>query len=825
MRLLGRLLLLALAVGLGWRFGPSLWLDARELARRYVGASSQLRDSDASLTYLAPDGRALEFVLVPGQAEVRILTNANVAATGGMPPPAALAPLAYTLEYALLDAGGRELQRQRYHLRSRLTRWRDEAGSERTGGSYVDPGLLPLDTQNFMLVLDTVPGARRLRLEVVATTRPIVDVGVRCYQREPLPEFRIVRQWQRLSRRERERAARGNVYGAAQLRENEIRNLVLNEWQPIAPRGVGGTDYVSRVLYLPQDASDLVLDQPQVPAGFAAGPDRWAVLVLPPTGGRLRLELAWLSSPPARASDIRWFGAAGATRTWQAAGDAAVAHFEQTLPAGLVEVAAAAPATLRAFLVDAAGGTTEITPQPAAVRCYPLDGAALEFEVAHAGGTATPFRLDLRALVEAASAATPAASVELLDGAGTVVDRLALAGERPVSTHDRVDWPADGEWHVSEALSAYFELPPTVVRVRVVADRDGGRLLANAYTRPADLVRTLRVPEDSPLNPDDGQRQPTWFALQPVDAASRLARGTLRYVAVQPRPPTRDPLIAAGVYAWEDLVPLGRPLGRELLVPRDPAAIARVEQLGANFRPLPPNRELGLDFADGTGVGDIAPTLLWQRARGTAATLAISLDGRALPPVAIAGGSGTLRLPTVAPGRHRLRVDGPPDLRLHVNQLWPADGDALRRFAYRFTGERIVYELLRTTQAAETLNARLYAPAGRTERSVLRVEIAGPAAAPARGREEWYPRVRRYDLAPDPGGRATVLQSGGEATDAGRAFVLPFAEGAPTGRYRITFILEEGPAAYLSLARITPGRYERRNLRSGTESRHVDVAE
>ena len=828
MRLVARLLLLALAAALAWRWGPPLWSDARERALRHVGATSQLRDSDAGLTFLARGAAALEFPLHAGQRQVRVITNANVpAASGKSAPAAALQPLAYTIEYTLLDANGRELRRGRYHLRSRLTLWREADGTPRTTGRYIDPALLPLDSQNLVLGLGEVPDARTLRLRVVEQAAPIADIGLRCYQREPVPDYRVQREWQRMSREQREKAARGNVYGAAQLRDAEIRNLIVNAWQPVAPRGVAGVDYVSRVIYMPEDTSELVLDLPTVAPGLPVGPEQRAVLILPAAGARLRLQWAWLAPTAAgQPAEVRWYGEAGAERTWLAPGGTDGAALELDLPPGLVEASAPVAAVLRAFALEATGAT-EITPEPTLVRAYPFAGRGIEFAISHAGAAPTPFRLDLRGPVTAGAAGTRAlgADLELLDAQGHVLATAPVAGERGVSLYDRVDDLQDTTVRVSDELSSHFELPAEVARVRVLPRGGDASLLANAYTRPADLVRTLRVPEDGAQAPDDGLRQPLWFSLQPVDAPARMSRGDIRYVTVQPRPPVRDPLLAAGTYAWDDLVPLGRPLGRALLTPRESGAPARVEQLMANFRPLPANRERDLDFIGDVGATEVAPTLLCLRGAREPAALVVEVDGQPVTTLDLPGRGGRLRLPTLTAGRHRLRVVGPTDTRCYVNQLWPEAGDVLRRFAYRFTGRTLVYEYQRRGTGAEALNGRLYAPAGYAGRIALRVSVAGPALPAARALPEWTPRERRYDILPERSARVPVLETAGESTDAGRAFFLPFAAGMPAGRYRITVTREAGPASYLVLAQLTPGRFERRSLQRAQESRSVEFSE
>jgi len=55
--------------------------------------------------------------------------------------------------------------------------------------------------------------------------------------------------------------------------------------------------------------------------------------------------------------------------------------------------------------------------------------------------------------------------------------------------------------------------------------------------------------------------------------------------------------------------------------------------------------------------------------------------------------------------------------------------------------------------------------------------------------------------------------------DGGQLIAIPLGGDLPGGRYRIRFQLEKDAEVYLSLARLTPGSFEQRNLVSESEVR------
>lgn len=807
MRVLGRLLLLGLLLVIAGIEGPRLVRELRTQVQHYLGGAVDQRESDPGVTYLLPATHALEFPLRPGQAVVRVVTTANIEAAGHpRPDESTIDNLGYVIEYTLLDAAGKELRRQDYHLRSHLTWYRDETGVPYTASSYLDAALLPLDSESFVVNVAEAREARVLRLKIIEQSPAIRDVVVRCYQRERVADYRLQHLWQRLSRPQREKLARGSLYGAGQLREAERYNLLRNAWQASAPNGVAGKAYTSRILYTREENNDPVVADAPAADGLPIGPAQTGVVPLPGAGGHLRLRWAWPKEVSAGASaSLTWYGNDGAPpsrTTLPIAGSSTV--YEGDFAGGLLALDASSSGLVRIWRMD--GETaTEITPPPQILKTYPLRAQAkLEYRVSHVGDTPTPLRLDLRALAQTTETGpfTLLVRCELLGRDGEILATELLQGERPASPYERATGSA-GEQVVSEVLSAYFELPAEVATLRLTLPTAASTAsLANVYTRPLDLLREIRVPEDRDLQVDEVDRVPTWFSMQPVDSAA-----------------------TAGDYDWTDFVPVTEPPGREVIAPREANSVARPQQLTTNFRPLARNRPQTITLMTDAGTASVAPTLLWFDVAPVATALEIEIDGESLMRTSLAGSRGELQLPALPTGVHRLTLHTRATGAFYLNQVWPGPGDRLRRVVYRFADRPLSYDYDRNTPDDETLSARIYAPAGYTGRIRLRVTLSGPVSRSYQSSPEWSPRDRRYDILPDQRQQTPVLNTASELVDAGRAFFIPLRAGSPPGRYRITVTREEGPPGYLLMAKLTPGQFERRSLQRETETRHVELVE
>lgn len=667
-----------------------------------------------------------------------------------------------------------------------------------------------------MVNLRGLKGVSRLRLQLGIGDERVRQVGVRVYAPEKTAEHKLGFFWQRLTERQKQTLAEGSVYPHELLLPEEKLNLARRLWRPLGPVGVVGRDYASIQLYLRQDGEEARFDEPILPAGLLVDTGRFGVIPLAEGQNRVRLRLlpvAPVAEENPGAIRLRWYGSsAEAPRHWQLPWSDEAMYFTETLDGGLLEIEAPAPLTARAYRIDG-GQERETTPEPVYNRSYrPAPDRPLNYPVAHVGNTATPLRVDLRLLFDPARppAGSVAVGYELRDATGKPVRSGTLEVPLVPSCYDRLADAAAPD-HLSDPARFYFRLPPQVAEIRFVADAP---VLVAAYTRPPDLEREVRVPEDYLPLADEEQRQPAWFGLRPADHETLLRENRSVLLLVQRRPPEVDAAdleIRSGRYLWEDFHPQGNWLARQVLTSTAGDAPTRREALRSTYRPLPVGRETVLELGDPYNRLTLAPELLYLRDTIQPTSFVLLVDGRVHHQGLLVGGEGEIPLPPLPAGRRRVLLETDSGGRFLLNSAAGPGPAFLKRLVNRLEGGGLTFAVDHAA-GAEVLSGRLFVPYGTKARSRLRVTLLDLPAAGSGPIAEWTFARRRFDLAPAPGPPVPVLQAAGARVDGGQAFFIPLDGDLPPGRYRLRVDLEAGPGGYLLLSRLTPGLHAERVL-------------
>lgn len=809
MRILGRSLIGLILLALLLWVGRSLWPQA--LSWRLQGGLTVPPAAVATVsTVYQLEQQWLTFALPAGSRLLKILSNANLPLAAAVPD----AGTPYVLEYRVLDGAGAELSAGLYHHRSAPLFSRGQPPGElRPAAYYLEKDLQPAAGRILLLNLQGLAEPAQLQLRVQPGAPEVASVALRLYHLEQESEHKLGFLWQRLSQGQRQSLARSSVYPPELLSAAEKLNLVRQGWRPIGPQGVAGEDYVSRQLYLLGGETEEGFDPPVVPAGLLVSAAHCGILPLPADGGRLRLELlpALIERQPAAgaALNLTWHGLeAGQRRSYPLVWESGGTSFSATIPPGLLEISAPGAVVVRAYLVDGER-ETEITPPPLYLRGYrTAPDQELIYPIEHVAGTSTPLRLDLRVFVAAAATALPERATldyAWLDAAGKVIHRGSYALAPRPSRYDRLA-EAGLDQLLAEPNSLYFDLPAAVTQLRLAASVP---VLASAYTRPADLLRELRVPEPAPVAGAEEERQPAWFALRPLGHESMQRAGRSLLLLLQRRPPTEErPEIRAGHYLWEDFHPEGAWRGRYLLTRREPHAPRRLEALPATYLPLPLEGEARLALVSELGQPSVAPELLWQRSSAAPLSLGLLVDDTLFWSGEVAGAGGQLALPPLPAGPHRLRLQGAGEGRFYLSHGEGAGPTYLKRLANRFDRSGLSF-VLDKRPGAQVLSARLYVPRNHRGASRVRVTVEGPPRIASGPLLEWSFLDREYEIHPDPQETVPVLQTA-ELVDGGQPFFIPLGADLPAGRYRLRFALEQGPGGYLILARLTPGQHHQR---------------
>jgi len=752
-------------------------------------------------TVLVPGGSAADYVLPASAGAVRITTNANLKNLDEARRMHQADPQRrwhYALEIEEVDAAGSS--RKRTHHFSRDLQEVELPNAGRGTGSFYLQRDAPSPMAAAVLRLDFVGSARpaRIRMRLVSSDPEVADVLVRLATPEPVSQRTAENAWRRLSDEQRERLAGGNLFPPNLLLEQERVNVMASRWNPLGPSGesVGRDIYV---LDIPDRGA--VVEPVQGPVRMA-GPDRRVVVQLPEKGARVRIALEPLrhdSSYPAEVT-VRWAGHSAFQRTitrhsWLGGNFVAESDFG----GGWLEIGASLPGTVRVTL-SSAQEAPELTLPVRFLRAWDTrSNEPVEFLVSHAGSEPTPLRLVLRRMgVQGQPLPTTPVDVELVDADGRVMRKLAVSMQTLVGSLYDAPWPELAGDRVSDPIEAFFRLPAGVALVRVSA---ADSVLVNAYSRPADLARAIRTPEDASVPEAAQSAIPGWFPLQPQQAEARILNNVNRLLTVQARQPDDRPEVAAGLYQWESFDPVNEGAARVFLAPREPGVPDRIDGIAGTFRALPTKDSVV--FVAEPGRSAVSARLAWVARSARSFRYSVALNGQPWASGAASGIAGEVALPAFPPGVHQLKIDADASVRWYANHLQSGD-PWVKRLAFRFD-KPLRFDVDRTTSEEEFLTVRLFRPAGATGRVRVRVRIeAPPLADPIGPYPGWLFTQRVHDVRPSGEFALPVAETGGEKSDAGQPFFVPFPKDAPRGRYRITLVPEGGPS-WVSTSRITPG--------------------
>ncbi|MCB1770346.1 MAG: hypothetical protein KDJ31_11715 [Candidatus Competibacteraceae bacterium] len=840
-RLLGHtlkwLLMLGTLAGLVvwlWPMAQTTWLLFDPQGQQNI--DPRLAEAAAEAVYVLEKQRWLEFPIVTQGDYLKVVSNANLpaaAAQAGSPETFWI----YAIDYQVLDKTGRVLKEGTYHLRTMMS-WRQPDGAPfpLTPAFYLNRLSLPASGRVMTIPVRETPGAARLRLRLAQRDAAIDEVVARVYAQEHLLDATRDYRWQRVSRRLRERLARASVYGADLLSLTEQTQLLRQIWSPTAPLGVEGRAYRSQKMYVMFEVEAEPRRLPVLPAGLYVDPNLRGTLAIPEPGGVVELELLDVAplmaeagipstSPFTRGGDkmtadlssqkgdgetgrmpatlrLVWYGSLPSQRAEYAISmNGATTRWTGALMPGLVEVIASQPVVVRAALRQETGQAIDLVQEPVYLRLYEVGaGQALEFDIEHVGAQPTFWRVSLRQALPAV--ADPAiARYELVDEHSVVVRQGALPVPALLSRYDwRVSSSAFFD-RISEPASYAFVLPVKVVKARLRAETP---LLVAAYTRPPDLPRSVRAPEDyRPDLPGTGS-QPFWFPVLPVDAQTLLQEARSGLIVVQSRPPVINPDILAGRYDWQDYTPKGPWRGRYLLNPRDPGTPLRVQALDSVFRPVSAGVPTTLHFQGQPGRSTVDPTLIVLRESAAPSAVRVAVDGVIIHSSVIAVRRASIWLPPLPVGTHTLTVTASQPGRWLISNAGADENSVIRRLAYLLDQQPLEFIYAKTTAGEETLTGVLQGPFAVTERSRLRVRVEIDHAALLGPANRLTAREWRYDLRPDPRQAIPVLDTPNEQVGLGQRFFLPLGDDLPPGSYRIRLQLEQG-RGYLSLYRVIPG--------------------
>ena len=824
MRVLGRSLLLLLLLLPLWWIAQQPWQLPSWLMQQSID-SQLLSEAQPSPVYLLEQQRWLEFVITGYGEQIKVLSNAGIKQIEQADEEKIWR---YAIEYQLIDEQDQIVEQRIYHHRSKLSQYSYQQSGDEPLNRYFYLGeeVTPINVASMIIKSSNYPLPLRLKLRLAQSEPNIADVAVRVYQPNPMNNDKIGISWLRLSEPQKERIARGIIYPAEQLREFEIRNLMLNRYSAVGPNGVQGTDYQHRTLYsLSLQGDELIsLGNGEIlPAGIYA--DNWlrGIITIPEQGAKVELSFLAVNRIPSNDEQItlRWYGQGPSQRHSETLSLVeAIATLSRDYQGGIVEVISEQPVVIEATPLDGLEPDMLLAGQ-FYLRGYLSSHTPLEYPIEHLSQQATPLRIDIRTFSQLpGEPVQPIASelqYQLIDQQGQIIKQGRLGLNAHWSHYDRFSRDHSG-LKISEPERYFFALPGEVKSIRFISDSPA---LITAFSRPADLPRALNLPEDNYATQLVGTRQPAWFPFKPRNANQLQAAGLSSLIVTQRRPPEDDPLLLAGQYDWQSFEPQGAWLARQLLQPREATTPLRSSALGSTFRPIQTGRVEHLELRHLPGINQVNPQLIYLRDSELPAQLQVIINGQIVHEEEIIGHQGEVQLPPIVTGVHQLQLNFDEQARWLINYAGADQHSYLKRLAYRLVDTGLTFEYHKQ-QTEALLSAQLFLPYGQRERSSISIQVEPHSNTTIGPHRHWSFLHRINTIRADSQQPITVLNTQGEQLSDGQRFFIPLGSDLPQGHYRIHITPNTDQPSYLSLYQLTPGETEQRRFVT-ERSLYVDV--
>ena len=832
-----------------WHVGPDVTDRWHAEVRRWRDRRS-VEDTIRSTAYPIDETKWLEFDLPSQAIGLRLLTNAALTNTS-LPPISPDRPRRgwdYAVDFELLDDQLQPIQQRRYHLRTRISDLQ-AAGTDFTEGQtwFQDSQLVPAQTRTVQVPLHHLEARpRRLRVRLGDRHEQVQEVVMRLYFKYERPDFEKPYVWGRMSLDARQRMCRASVYPADLLSPWERRNLLRWDWTALPPLGRSDVDYQHRLIYQREDPQLADWEFLPPPEGIVCRPDQPVTIPTPAADGIVQLEFFpdhQVTRTIHAVVDVlihqKLFGVVAQHRQ-QPAGSAELFRFETS--GELLEV------TASDYLICVASwrprGNEAAQSQDPPITLNSSDTSIraaltnqdqpLDYEIAHVNQLPTPLRVTLRRMLPRTPAsdehhwpaqiATAEVDYEFLDEHGQSVQKGTLKTVPDVARYDRGSI-GSAPMFVTEPTTTFFSVPVGVTTVRFRCDESDVAIIA--FTRPRDLPRTWRIPEEQGLFEQQEELARTWFLLRARGHRERVADNRVADISIQTRPQPPHELLISGLYEWEDHRPREFTPGRFVLTKRDTSLALRDEAIASAYYQLSVDRVSDFRWRTQDITRPFEPRLMYLLPPSSDGPIQVVIDGTLFHEFLPRSRRGEISLPAVAysPTRHSLQVNAPPGSKIFLRNIELTDAPCYtKRFVYELADEPLSFDVVKHTDAAEQLVLRTFfdskaaqtpSPQRDPQRVAVQVRLLGVETRRAGPLTGWTLEQRVYDIArrlEEP----MILFGGAEHwVDPGDACTITLADDVPPGTYRLEVrcVQPRNSLSFVSLYRVRPPDDTKRDSR------------
>jgi hypothetical protein len=786
------------------------WVRSRQF--RFEG----FEQVPASAIYPLETNRWLEFDIPEDTPLARVISNGAISSSEPNVPGT---EWPYAIEYQMRGSRGRTTGI--YHFKGERTLFLDkQSGKPAEVNSFLDRHFTPLSGRQWMLNLrdPALADARVLRLRLQSSDPNLLMVAVRVYFRAAVPERKIAYLWDRISDDQKSDLARGNVYSFEGLSAEEIFCVLRYHWQVASPSGIPGRDFDRQSIYVRDDSEQLQEVKDWVPAGLAVDAGHFGVLPITNAASACQIRFVDYASTavPQVVSNTLWWHGERQEQT-----ETNFFAWSGTLKTnlvpnrdGLLQISSSRPVFVRAFQADQ-GQTNEITPEPdhlLTFTCSPTN--FVDYDVDHAGNGFTLFRLDLRRAVlptANTAAATPSIRYTLFAESG---DPLHSGEVLLTNAFSPYDWliTNTGLANITLPQSLCFILPPAVRALRVASPSETA--LVNAYSRPSELVKRVRVPEDYSPAGALMPAQPSWFTVRPHNHLQRREAGLTSIVQIQTRPTEDDPRVLAGEYEWDSFLPATDARGQMILLPPMDNLPPRPDSLSFSYAPVAVGGDQRVRFQAQPWLTQVEPSLMLVFTNSSSGPATVSVDGQTLFDGRLDAPVTAVRLGNLAVGEHTLNISATNSVVAFLNYLATATNAAyFQRYCTMASSNTLSFPYTKRQADAEVLVLKIFSPAT-TNPQPFEVRLNLKAAKP-RGLGP-FPEItfleREAQVTPNADRHTWLVANATAQLDDGQPVFFPIDEDLPPGDYQVEVRVTAASPRWLSLSRTTPGVAEKLKL-------------
>lgn len=586
------------------------------------------KDAKSKLTYLISKSQWLTFNIPSFAEHLKFLLTANFPAD--MKVVENISDIHYSIKYEFLDDNNNILSSKTHHLRTAFLLFQDDNKSFLEKSFYLDAPLHPTTSKTLLVSLKNYPDASKIRLKIETKDPRIVDVGLRSYHLENIPEYRKDIEWERMSRKKRKDLSRGNIYDISHMTKSEKRNIVSFLWKPNGPLGVQGTDYEIRRLFVLTQLDKVHIYTPVQPNFYAdenlsatryVKQEQYDIIFTPMTTFSAFITLK------------HYVGSLlVSTQNYSLDNTSKTIHFDSQ-EEGIIEITSTQGVSI--LIKEHQTKESLDIPPMMASEYYDVDSnKTLDY---HFYSSHKRFvRVECRS-----SNPHPAMlTIELKNKQNKTVQTLHHAITFIPSRYDYIE-PFVPQ---SEPFYLYVEIPAHIQAIELSSTR---RITLRLATRSESMVYPI-YSFPSYVQPEFN-RLASWFTLRPENFNHQKLKDRRITLYKQLHPPVVNSFIQTGKYDYEQLYPQGRWQGHGLLLkrPLDDNYI-RPQSWKGIYTKVDSTKETHLVFKDDIGLKETSPTLIYRHTESYVKPFSIYLDDVVVSHKALYGTSGSIPLPTTS---------------------------------------------------------------------------------------------------------------------------------------------------------------------------------